>query len=120
MSKQTHSAAPYVTGFVLSLVCTIIPYWMVVNETLNRTVILTGLAVFAVLQVLIQVIFFLHLGQEKKPRLQLRSFIFMATVVVIVVFGSLWIMNSLDYHMMPGNETTQYIQDEEAITPYEH
>jgi len=117
MSGHSGSMKSYVTGFILSLVCTIIPYAAVSGEAKPKELVYVALAVFAILQVFIQLVFFLHLGQEKRPRLQRLSFGFMTLVVVIVVFGSLWIMNNLDYHMMSPEETDSYIKYEEAIDP---
>ena len=99
---------------------TIAPYMLVVNNAVSGNALLLLLAVFAVSQVFVQLLFFLHLGQEKRPRLHSLAFGFMTMVVVIVVFGSLWIMNNLNYNMMPGHEVEQHIQDEEAITPHAH
>lgn len=120
MSKHNTSATPYLIGFVLSLLFTLVPYWLVTRDVTSGNLLLFGLALFAVLQVFVQLIFFLHLGKEKRPRWQSIAFASMVLVVVIVVFGSLWIMNNLDYNMMPSHEVDQYIQHEEAITPHEH
>ena len=46
-----------------------------------------------------QLLFFLHLGRETKPRWKLLVFLFMTMIVAILVFGSLWIMYNLNYHM---------------------
>ena len=43
---------------------------------------------------------------------------FTTLIVAILVFGSLWIMSNLDYHMMSPEDTDAYIQDKEAIKPY--
>lgn len=117
MSTQHGSVKSYVTGFVLSLICTFIPYAAVTGDAKPRWVVLLALAVFAILQVFIQLVFFLHLDHEKRPWWQRLSFGFMTMVVVILVFGSLWIMNNLDYHMMSPEETDSYIKYEEAIDP---
>jgi cytochrome o ubiquinol oxidase operon protein cyoD len=48
----------------------------------------------------VQLHYFFHLGQESKPRWNLLMFLFMALVLVVVVFGSLWIMYSLEHYDM--------------------
>ncbi len=53
----------------------------------------------AFVQAAVQLIFFLHVGQEKKPRWNLLFFGFMAMVVFLVVVCSLWIMYNLNYNM---------------------
>lgn len=120
MSAQHGSLKSYLTGFILSLICTLIPYAAVTGEVKPRAVVLLALAIFAILQVMIQLVFFLHLGQEKRPRWQRISFGFTVMVVVILVFGSLWIMSNLEYHMMTPEQTDSYIKDEEAIDPHAH
>jgi cytochrome o ubiquinol oxidase operon protein cyoD len=63
---------------------------------------------------MVQLVFFLHLGGEGKPRWRLTAFLFMLLVLVILVFGSLWIMYNLDYHMTmsPEELDSQIIEDE--------
>jgi cytochrome o ubiquinol oxidase operon protein cyoD len=73
--------------------------------------IINGLAV---VQLFVQLYFFLHMGDESKPRWNLMAFLFMLLVLVIVVFGSLWIMKNLDYHMSPS-DTSNYMMHEEGI-----
>lgn len=118
LDKPKGSVFSYTVGFVLSLLFTIIPYMLVTQGKASGSGLLFALAVFAVAQVLVQLVFFLHLGQESKPRWHNLAFGFMVMVVVIVVFGSLWIMNNLNYHTMSPQDTDKYIQNEEAITPH--
>lgn len=106
----------YTVGFVLSLFFTLVPYMMVTRDVVEEWVVLVALAIFALGQVFVQLIFFLHLGQERKPRWKIGSFAFMVMVLVIFVFGSLWIMNNLEYHTMSPSETNKYIQHEEGIS----
>ena len=72
------------------------------------------LAALAITQMIVQLLFFFHLGEEKKPRLNTMSFLFMLMVVGIIAFGSIWIMYNLNYNMMP-HEVENYIQQEEGI-----
>lgn len=91
----------YIIGFILSIILTLIPYWLVVNHwSPKREVTIIAIMVFAVLQLLIQLVFFLHLGSESKPRWNLMAFLFTILVVAILVVGSIWIMYNLDYNMM--------------------
>lgn len=90
----------YIIGFILSIILTILPYYMVVNHLFEREALLGAIVILAILQLLVQLIFFLHLGDESKPRWNLITFVFAIIVVGVVVFGSIWIMNNLDYNMM--------------------
>ena len=52
----------------------------------------------AVLQLVVQLVFFLHIGRGSA--LKAVTFAFAILVVLIVVVGSIWIMNNLNYSMM--------------------
>lgn len=117
--KHQGSVKSYTIGFVLSLVFTLVPYLLVTQDISSGNLLLFGLAAFAIAQVFVQLLFFLHLKQEERPRWQSMAFGFMTLVVVILAFGSLWIMNNLDYRMNHKDDIDSYIQSEEAITPHE-
>lgn len=116
MSSNTHSGSmkSYVIGFVLSIVLTLAAYVAVVAELFDKSTVVTFIIVLAIAQLLVQLLFFLHLGRESKPRLNLTAFLFMLLVVVILVFGSLWIMNNLDYNMMSPDEMETHMQHEDG------
>ncbi len=104
----------YVIGFILSLVFTLIPYYLIVHKTLGaneRLVIILG---FAVLQMMVQVIFFLHLGREKKPHFNALFLMSTVGIIFVVVGGSLWIMKNLHYNMA-GMAVTDKIAADEAL-----
>jgi cytochrome o ubiquinol oxidase operon protein cyoD len=94
------SLSSYILGFILSIIMTIIPYYVVVNHSFSNVIIYVVISIFAILQLLIQLVFFLHLGSESKPRWNLTVFLFILLIVGILVVGSLWIMYNLDYNMM--------------------
>lgn len=105
----------YVIGFVLSLIFTIIPFVMVINDIVSGNARVAMLLGFALLQFMVQAVFFLHLGRETKPRWRLIALLFAVFTIAIVVIGSLWIMYSLNYRMMPEHEVEQHIMEEEGI-----
>jgi len=96
----------YVSGFVASIVLTLTAYLLVVNHALSRRILIGAVVALALTQFLVQVVFFLHLGRETKPRWKLAVFLFMTMVVLILVFGSLWIMTNLNYRMTPAQINT--------------
>ncbi len=103
MEKRTEHTATYrgyIAGFVLSLLLTALAYLVVVKEVVASDLVIPVIAALAVVQLIVQLIFFLHLGGEAKPRWNLMAFLFMILVVVIIVVGSIWIMANLDYNMM--------------------
>jgi len=90
----------YVIGFILSIILTMIAYFIVAERLLNNFVLDVTISIIALAQVLCQLLFFLHLGDEPKPRWNLHAFFFMLLVVVIIVGGTLWIMYNLEYRTM--------------------
>lgn len=105
----------YILGFVLSLELTIAAYLLASNRSLEKQFVIFIIVGLGITQLLVQLIFFLHLGKESRPRWNLIVAAFAALVVVILVFGSLWIMNSLDYRMKTPAETEKYLLEEEAL-----
>jgi protoheme IX farnesyltransferase len=79
----------YTVGFILSIVLTLAAYLMVVHELASGWALIFWLASLAIVQLFVQLLFFLHLGREAKPRWNLQVMVFAAGVVGIVVFGNL-------------------------------
>lgn len=102
----------YVIGFILSLVFTFIPYYLVVNHGLTGSLLLATILGFAVLQMIIQITFFLHLGRGPKPKWNLFFFISTVGIILIVVGGSIMIINNLHYNMLPSDQTEKLVNDE--------
>jgi cytochrome o ubiquinol oxidase operon protein cyoD len=100
----------YVTGFILSVLLTLTAFLVVKDKLLNGRGLILILLGFATIQLVVQLLFFLHLDKESKPRWNLMTFLFAALVLLIVVGGSLWIMNSLNYRM--GMSPAEIIKDE--------
>lgn len=102
----------YLVGFGLSLLLTLAAY-LSVNEGWadgwSLTYLLSGLAVT---QLFVQLVCFLHLGRESRPHWNLQVLVFAAGVVVIIVFGSLWIMKNLSYGHRQLPASNDIIKDE--------
>lgn len=103
----------YVTGFVLSIVLTLVAYLSTVNHLFSERTLIGLLIGLALVQFLVQLFFFLHLGKETKPRWKLLVLFFMIGVVLILVIGSLWIMDNLNYRMTP-QQINQYMQNQDG------
>lgn len=97
----------YLAGFVLSILLTFLAYATVTNAVFPSQLAIGFIVFFAVVQLFVQLIFFLHLGQEAKPRWRWVTLGFGVLVVGILVFGSLWIMDNLNYNMMQSQEKMQ-------------
>ncbi len=107
------SLASYLVGFVLSVLLTIGAYWLVVNHILIGWHLVGAIIVLAVIQLIVQLFCFLHLGRESKPRWNLFVLLFAALIILIVVIGSLWIMSNLNYRMMSSpSAIRQYLHSQ--------
>lgn len=122
MKQPAHSPlVAYVTGFVLSVLLTMSAYLVTVNHVVTSgtqptlPVLVTAIIALAVVQLYVQVRYFLHLGAESSPRWNLMAFLFMLLVVVIIVVGSLWIMNHLTYHAMSPDQLKSYLRVNEGL-----
>jgi cytochrome o ubiquinol oxidase operon protein cyoD len=102
----------YISGFVLSLLLTGAAYLAVTQKLWSAGLLIGIIIALAIAQVLVQLFFFLHLGQETKPRWKLIVLIAMLGVLGILVIGSLWIMQNLNYHMMSPQEMNLYMLDQ--------
>jgi len=66
-------------------------------------------------QLIVQMVFFLHIGRGSHWKAV--TFVFTAIFVLIVVVGTIWIMNNLNYNMMDMSPTEmqQYMEHNEGI-----
>lgn len=112
--QKKYSAAPYITGFILSIILTLLAYWAVVGKAYEPGFIVAVIVGLAVLQLFVQLYFFLHLGEEMKPRWRLVTLGFGVLVVGIIVVGSLWIMDNLNYNMMHSPEKIETYMEKQG------
>lgn len=95
------SFKPLILGFIFSIILTIAAYRIVMYYHLTHSVLTYTIMGIAFVQTCIQLFFFLHLGMEStRPRWNLLIFLFMVVLVVVVIAGSLWIMENLNYNVM--------------------
>jgi cytochrome o ubiquinol oxidase operon protein cyoD len=115
VSHHDHSSGSlksYSIGFGLSLVLTLMAYLSVTKHIASGWGLIFVLTALALVQLLVQLLFFLHLGRESKPRWNLQVMLFAAGVVFIIVFGSLWIMKNLQYNHSQSLTPQEIIKDE--------
>lgn len=113
MSGDTHDAhghAPahgsrktYLIGFGLSVVLTAIPFWLVMSGALgNPQATAYTIMGFALAQVLVHMVCFLHLNTRSESGWTMMALIFTVVMVAIALIGSLWVMYHMNANMMPG------------------
>jgi cytochrome o ubiquinol oxidase operon protein cyoD len=92
----------YVIGFLGSVILTALAFYLVWAETLQGGPLIITIVALAIVQAIVQLIFFLHLGNEPKPRWETLIFSFMVLVLLIIALGTLWIMYDLNNRVMTG------------------
>lgn len=92
----------FVTGSILSILLTVIPFWLVMSGSLHSQQA-TALVIFisAMMQIIVHVVCFLHVDAQSEGGWILLAFIFTAIIVGITIVGSIWVMYHLDSNMMP-------------------
>jgi len=95
----------YMTGFILSVILTAIPFYLVMTgaiENKNWTIaIVVGMAM---VQIVVHMIYFLHMNTTSDAGWTMMALIFTIIVVVIALSGSLWVMYHLNVNMMPVHD----------------
>jgi len=105
-----HATAPshatlrgYLTGFGLSVALTAIPFWLVMDGTFaSKQAIAAIITGFAVVQIVVHMIFFLHMDARSEGGWSMMALGFTLILVVIALTGSLWVMYHLNVNMMPS------------------
>ena len=109
---------PYVFGLISSAVLTLCAYFLVElhltsqHQSLPHQILIPLIIGIAILQLICQMAFFLHMVSEKNPRWNLIFFLSTVSIVFIMVVGGIWIMNHLNYNMMPDVQSKYLIHDE--------
>jgi len=93
----------YVIGFVLSVILTAIPFWLVMGGVIkdSTTTAFVILAIGAV-QIVVHMVYFLHMNTKSEGGWNMLALIFTGVLLVILLAGSLWVMFHLNHNMMPG------------------
>jgi cytochrome o ubiquinol oxidase operon protein cyoD len=93
----------YAIGFILSVILTAIPFWLIMGNVIEKssTAAFVVLA-FAAVQVIVHMIFFLHMNSKVEGGWSMLALIFTVVVVVIMLAGSIWVMYHMNTNMMPG------------------
>jgi cytochrome o ubiquinol oxidase subunit IV len=92
----------YMTGFVLSVILTAIPFWLVMGNVLDD-IVKTSIVImaFAAVQIVVHMIYFLHMNTKSEGGWTFISLAFTLTLVVVTLVGSIWVMYHMDQNMMP-------------------
>jgi len=92
----------YAIGFLLSVALTAIPFWLVMGQVLP-TPRMTAFVIlaFAAVQMVVHMVYFLHLNAKVEGGWSLLALVFTAALVLIMLSGSIWVMYHMNTNMMP-------------------
>lgn len=92
----------YMIGFGLSIILTAIPFALVMSGVFDSKLLTAALVMaFAVAQIIVHMIFFLHMNPRSEGGWTMMALIFTLVLVAITLAGSLWVMHHLNTNMMP-------------------
>jgi cytochrome o ubiquinol oxidase operon protein cyoD len=89
----------YLTGFTLSLALTGLAFWVMLGTTLGSGKTMMIIGALAIVQLVVQMRFFLHIDRSKQKREDLDLILFSTLVLLIIVLGTVWIMGNLSTRM---------------------
>jgi len=97
----------YVIGFVLSVILTAVPFWLVMAHVFKSPTATAFIVMaFAGVQIVVHMIYFLHMTPQAQGGWNLLALIFTLVLVTIALAGSMWVMYHLNNNMMPTSAMT--------------
>jgi cytochrome o ubiquinol oxidase subunit IV len=100
----------YSIGLVLAVILTVTSFWAANTSLLWPPGVPLGLAVLAVAQMGVHLVFFIHITTGPDNTNNVLALAFGILIVTLVVAGSLWIMANLNANMMPADLMNLHIQ----------
>ena len=92
----------YLIGFILSVILTAIPFWLVMDGVLDSKVATAAWVMgLGVVQIVVHMVYFLHMNTKSEGGWNMLALIFTLVIVAIAIAGSLWVMYHLNTNMMP-------------------
>ena len=99
--KHWHgSYKSYLIGFIASIILTSLSFLLVIEKFLSPFTLMCTIGGIALTQAVFQLKFFLHLGQEEKPRWESHIFFLMLFFLLVITIGTLWIIYDLNIRTM--------------------
>ena len=96
----------YMTGFARSVLLTAIPFWLVMAKVLPPSATVPVILGFAAVQMIVHMIYFLHMNAKVEGGWSMLALLFTALLVVILLAGSIWVMYNMNINMMPVDPQT--------------
>ncbi|MCD0504458.1 cytochrome o ubiquinol oxidase subunit IV [Bordetella petrii] len=99
-SAEHGSLKSYLVGFGLSILLTLASFGLVMADVVPRSLALPGIIALCVAQLLVQLVYFLHMGASRSQRDNLSVFVFAVFVIAVIVGGSAWVLHNMNANMM--------------------
>ncbi|MDM9627807.1 cytochrome o ubiquinol oxidase subunit IV [Rhizobium sp. S152] len=96
-----------IVGLLLALLLTALSFWVARSDVLWPSGIPVGLAVLAIAQIGVHLVFFLHIGTGPDSTNNVLALAFGILIVFLIMAGSLWIMSNLNVNMIPMDHMVQ-------------
>jgi cytochrome o ubiquinol oxidase operon protein cyoD len=102
--KMLSALGIHTLGLALAVALTAISFWVANTSLLWAPGVLLGLAVLAIAQMGVHLVFFLHITTGPDSTNNVLALALGILIVLLVAAGSIWIMANLNGHMMPSPE----------------
>jgi cytochrome o ubiquinol oxidase subunit IV len=100
----------YLLGLGLASLLTAASFYVVYTHLIWAPAIPIALAVLAVAQIGVHLVFFLHLTTAPDNTNNVLALAFGVLIVALIIGGSVWIMNNLNDRMMPSMQQMMHMQ----------
>ncbi|MBV4491212.1 cytochrome o ubiquinol oxidase subunit IV [Pseudomonas oryzicola] len=97
-SQSSHQS--YNVGFLLAAILTLVPFGLAMYPSLPRQLTFLLVLLCAVVQIVVHMLFFLHLTTAREQRWSLVALVFTVVIIVLLVGLSLWIMYYVHANML--------------------
>jgi cytochrome o ubiquinol oxidase operon protein cyoD len=103
----SHAIRGYLVGLALATLLTCVSFYIARSTLVWQPSIPIALSVLALAQMGIHLVFFLHITSGPDSINNVMALAFGLLIVILLVFGSLWIMTHLDHNLMPTERLMQ-------------
>lgn len=99
--------AGYVIGMTLSVLLTFVSFGAVMTDILPRRFGLAAIVIACVAQLVVQLVYFLHIGASRSQRSNTAIFACTGFLIAVIVGLSLWVIHNANVNMMPTHMTIE-------------
>jgi cytochrome o ubiquinol oxidase operon protein cyoD len=103
----SHAIRGYLVGLALATLLTCVSFYIAQSTLVWQPSIPIALSVLALAQMGVHLVFFLHITSGPDSLNNVMALAFGLLIVILLVFGSLWIITHLDHNAMPTERLMQ-------------